>query len=512
MTDKQKALEKLAFELNKDIENLCEISKKCSFLEFLYFVYQLHWTRLLQHFPNAKNVNPEMLSIYSNSIEEALKYLISLVAKFGNEHIIVTKQENVPKFNLKLVQLLIKEATLINSKYETESLIKLFDVEVYGERNRHIKIDMSNVEKDENVKKIFEYYLRIDLDNNIKKNSKKNKNDLLKNFKEEYEPFADLFVQEMGVTLAEFVYFINKTLDDLSERITVNIENFDKLENGNIEINSFNTFFNFSKCYVVHKSKFLASFNGNFNQLLERLTFDVENFSPKELKFHQLTRQPFIVKNDTLIISPELIMDSLFTNIHYSLIEGVNTKDKYIAKQASCFLDKIALIAGKYGYFEVTRELDLFEGKNQIGDIDILFKNANNKYLLIEAKNHALPLDIYFKDVSKTDEHLKHLKEAWEKKVVRRVDHLRTNHAEYNIPNDYEYIVVSRFPEIISHYSDLLIFSIQELEKWFSDFNDVKKFEEFYKKYYNDIDDKFSIEELKKLQDDNLFFGEFGND
>lgn len=512
MTDKEKALEKITLELNKDVENLCETSKNCGFLELLYFIYQLHWIRLLQHFPNAKDVNPNVLSIYSNSTEESLKYLISLTAKFGHWNITTKKENNAPYFNLELVQFLIKQATLINSKYETESLIKLFDVEVSGERNRFIKIDMSNSQTDEDVKKLFDYYLRIDEDNNIKKNSKKNKNTLLKNFTEEYISFADLFEQEMGVSLSEFVFFINKTLDDITTKIKANEKKFDMLENGNVEVNSFNTFIHFAKCYVVNKSNFLKSFDKKFEKVLNRLIFDCENFNPNELKYHQITRQPFISKNDILIISPELVLDSLFTNIHYSLIEAPRIKAEYIARQASFFLDKIGLIAKKYNYTEVNRELDLFEGKNQIGDIDILFQHTSGKYLLIEAKNHALPMDIYFKDVSKTNEHLAYLKSAWEKKVIRRVNHLKSHHNNYNIPENHKYIVVSRFPEVISHYSELLILSLQEFEKWLSNYNDIENFEDFHKIYYDKIGGKFTIEELKEMQNANLFLGKFENE
>ena len=509
MTDKEKALEKITFELNKDIEKLCEITKNCGFLELLYFIYQLHWTRLLHHFPNAKDANPEVLNMYSNSIEESLKYLISLAAKFGNWNIFTTKEENTPLLNLELVQFLIKQATLINSKYETEALIKLFDVEVSGERNRHIKVDMSNAQSDENVKKLFDYYIRIDEDNNIKKNSKKDKDNLLEHFKEEYSPFDDLFLKEMGISVTEFTYFINETLEGISTKILANEKKFDLHENGNLEINTFNTFIHFAKCYVINKTTFLKSFDEKFKQILERLTFDYKNFNPKELKYHQLTRQPFIAKNDTLVISPELILDSLFTNIHYSLIESPDIKAEYISRQASIFLDKIAKIATKFDYTEVDRELDLYEGKNQIGDIDILFKHKNGKYLLIEAKNHALPMDIYFKDVSKTNEHLAYLQSAWEKKVIRRVNHLKSHNNQYDIPKNHHYIVVSRFPEVISHYSDLLIFSIQEFEEWITNYSDVENFEEFNKKYHDKLNNKFTAEELKEMQNDNLFFGRF---
>ncbi|WP_395045169.1 hypothetical protein [Flavobacterium sp.] len=504
MTDREKALEKLTIEVNKDIENLCEITKNCNFLELLYFIYQLHWIRLLQHFPNAKKANPNVLSVYSNTIEESLKYLISLSAKFGNWNIVTTK-DNEPYFNLKLVQFLIKQTTLINSKYESESLVKLFNVEVSGERNRYVKIDMSNVKTDENVKKLFDYYIRIDEDNNIKKNSKKDKDNLLKNFAEEYSSFDDLFTQEMGVSLTDFIYFINKTIDDVTAKILKNEKQFDILENGNVDVNTFSTFINFAKCYVTSKSFFLESLDKKFEQVLNKLTLDYENFNPKELKHHQITRQPFIAKKDTLIISPELILDSLFTNIHYSLIEATNIKAEYIARQSSFFLDKILAIATKFDYEEISRELDLYEGKNQIGDIDILFRHKSGEYLLVEAKNHALPMDIYFKDVTKTNEHLKYLQNAWEKKVLRRVKHLKDYHIEYDIPKNHKYIVVSRFPEVISHYSDLLIFSIQEFEEWLLNFNEVENFNEFNEKYYDKIGSKFTDEELKEMQDANLF-------
>lgn len=512
MTDKEKALAKITLELHKDIENLCDATKNCGFLELLYFIYQLHWTRLLKYFPNAKDLNPHVLSAYSNSTEESLKYLISLTAKFGHWNIATTKEKNSPHFNLELVQFLIKQAILINSKHETESLIKLFNVEVSGERNRYIKIDMSNAQTDEDVKKLFDYYLRIDEDNNIKKNSKKDKDTLLKNFTEEYFSFADLFAQELGVSLTEFVSFINKTLDGISANILANEKKFDKFENGNVEVNTFNTFIHFAKCYVTNKSNFIKSFDKKFEQVLDRLIFDYENFNPKELKYHQLTRQPFIAKNDILVISPELVLDSLFTNIHYSLIEAPNIKAEYIARQASFFLDKIATIANKFDYTEVNRELDLFEGKNKIGDIDILFQHKSGKYLLIEAKNHALPMDIYFKDVAKTNQHLTYLQNAWEKKVVRRVNHLKARHNDYDIPENYKYIVVSRFPEVISHYSDLLILSLQEFEEWLSNYNDVENFEEFNKKYYDKVGDKFTIEELKEMQNANLSLVKFENE
>jgi hypothetical protein len=165
MTEKDKALEKLRLEINKDIDTATEMAKSCGLLEFLYFIYQLHWTRLLHLFPNAENQKPEILSAYTNTIEESLKYITSLTAKFGHWGFAIPKGEKIPFLNIKLVQVFLKHGNLINSKYETESMIQLFDVQVSGERNQHLRIDMSNVETDPDVKILFNYFLRIGLPN-----------------------------------------------------------------------------------------------------------------------------------------------------------------------------------------------------------------------------------------------------------------------------------------------------------------------------------------------------------
>jgi hypothetical protein len=512
MTEKDKALEKLRLEINKDIDTATEMAKSCGLLEFLYFIYQLHWTRLLHLFPNAENQKPEILSAYTNTIEESLKYITSLTAKFGHWGFAIPKGEKIPFLNIKLVQVFLKHGNLINSKYETESMIQLFDVQVSGERNQHLRIDMSNVETDPDVKILFNYFLRIDEDNDTKKSSKKNKDTLIQNFKDEYAPFSEMFEEELGVTIDEFCWLNDQLLQRVTKGIKSKENLFEKLPNGNVDVTSQITFIHFSQCFLQDKQKLFKSFDSKFHPVISRLTFKSEQFDERQLRFHHVTRQPIFEHKAMIIISPELILDSLFTNIHYSLIEAPAIKQKYIARQASLFLDKIATIANKFGYSEVDREKDLFEGKNQIGDVDIIFKNDAGNFLLIEAKNHVLPMDIYFKDVIKTKEHLAYLQKEWERKVTRRVEHLKSNHANYSIPNDHLYIVVSRFPEIISHYSDLLILSIQEFEVWLEKFETLISYSDFYDKHYEARDSKFTIAEMEEMQKANLIFGRFAKE
>ena len=45
----------------------------------------------------------------------------------------------------------------------------------------------------------------------------------------------------------------------------------------------------------------------------------------------------------------------------------------------------------------LSRQPFLMEGKNTIGNIDLIMRNKETgNTLLIEAKNHTLPLDVYF--------------------------------------------------------------------------------------------------------------------
>lgn len=508
-TQKDIALTKLSEEIQKDIATAVELSKQCGVVELLYYLYYFHWIRQLNFFPNAQSENPHLIRAFSNALEDSYKYIISLISKYGSWKIRQPNKKYFPELNIKLVHLLSKHVNLINSKYENISMVQLFDVEVYGERNRYAKIDMSSADTNSDVKKMLDYYLRIDEDNNIKKISKKSTEDLIASFKEEYSPFDDLFEIELGINVEEFCWFISHLTTTVTEDIASRVETFEKYENGNVNVMSSLTFFNYVAGYVLKKDSIFDGIDKKFQKLIERLTFNAELFDENNLRYHYITRCPIIEYGEYVFISPELVLDSLFTNIHYSLIESETIKQKYMARKADLFLSKIASIASRYGYTEVKREYDLFEGKNKIGDIDIYFRNDANEYLLIEAKNHALPMDVYFKDISKTNEHLTYLKNEWEKKVVRRVNHLKSNHNSYGIPANYQYIVVSRFPEVISHNSDLFVVSIQEFEIWLEKHKSVTKFETFNSIVYGDIGTRFKKEDMDELKSANIIFGQF---
>jgi hypothetical protein len=284
------------------------------------------------------------------------------------------------------------------------------------------------------------------------------------------------------------------------------------LENGNINDLSLRTIVAFFTAFLIDEAEIKEHFDKKYDYIINYLTFDKNEFDEKQLRFHQITRTPLIKINKFYIVSPELLLDSLFTNIHYSLLESTEIKNNYKKIQSNQFINKIVEVSNPFGFTEVLRELELFEGNKQIGDIDLIIKDKVGNYILIEAKNHALPLDVYFKDVIKTKDHLDELQKNWEKKVLKRIDYLKKKHLEYSIPSSYQYIVVSKFPEIISHYSNILILSLKEFEYWLLKERWTQDFEEIIDNFYKIHQIDFSIQNIESLSDLGFFFGRFDDD
>jgi len=507
-----KALNKLNVEIQKDIEVAVEMAKYGKLLDLIYFIYSLKTLRLQSVYSDEKGESSSFLKTATNVLEEANKYIIQLLVKYSKPDMVIDKQTGLPVINFNLTQALTKQCTMINSKYEGQSLIQLFDVELLDKDAKKLKIDMKDASTDMDVKKFFDYFLRVDRDNDIKKNSKQKKDDLIKNFKDEYEPVKDLFLKAHGVTVDEFcdliLWFLNRSVAEIEKAK----DKFEYLKNGNVQDQSLQTMLAFIPSFIVEENEVNEKFDAKYHSIIDMLTFNKVQYDEKELKFHLITRSPLIKIQKFYIVSPDLLLDSLFTNIHYSLLESSLVKEDYKARQATHFLDKIVAIAKPYGFVEERREFDLYDGSIQIGDIDLILKDEKDNYILIEAKNHALPLDVYFKDIIKTKNHLADLQKNWETKVIKRVEHLKKNHKKYSIPSTYIYIVVSRFPEIIAHYSDLLVLSTNEFQHWLKKDRWSNNFDEIIEDYYKIHEANYSKEDLHKLSEAGLIFGKFAKE
>ncbi|MNW33190.1 hypothetical protein D3C74_101490 [compost metagenome] len=163
MKERNVALEELEVEINNDIHELISTSKNCTATELYYLIYLIRLSRTFRVNPDTyPNTRPAYMSVLLSSWEEALKYSVQLVYKYGN------KPSN--GFNHTIATMMHKKAALVNSKFDSRSLIKLFEVEA-SEDQRYLNLDTSLLYKNADVKSLFNYFLRIELDNNFHKGS-----------------------------------------------------------------------------------------------------------------------------------------------------------------------------------------------------------------------------------------------------------------------------------------------------------------------------------------------------
>ncbi|PYY27522.1 hypothetical protein [Paenibacillus illinoisensis] len=499
LKERNVALEKLELGINNDINELISISKNCSATELYYLIYLIKMSRILKmNSDTYPNVGPAYMNLLSSSWEEALKYSVQLVYKYGN------KPSN--GFNHAIATFMHKKAALLNSKFDSRSLIKLFDVDV-SEDQQYLDLDTSLLYKDDDVKSFFDYFLRIELDNNLHKGNLHRLKDLILLFKKEFTPASKLFIHEFGVTIDVYIHFYEYVCNILIKRLTEFETKAPKLPNGQISSMQEETIYMFISHIMIDEKDIIKKMGQKVRPLIQRLILDPTEIIDDQLHFHQLARKPILrAVTGELIISPDLFLDSLITNTHYSLLQGSKTiSDEYQAITANIFLTQIQVITRKFGYTRVHTNLELYEGKSQIGDLDLVLKDKSGHTLIIEAKRHALPMQVYFKDVEATHKRLNELKKKWESKVKRRMDHLKEKHIAYGIKEPYTYLIVSLNPEILSHYSDILCLTLNEFESYLSieDKKDIS-FKEIVGITYNNKDWHLSQAELKQLRVDGM--------
>jgi len=493
------ALEKLELGINNDINELVSISKNCSATELYYLIYLIKLSRILKmNSDTYPNVRPEYMNLLSSSWEEALKYSIQLVYKYGN------KPSNV--FNHAIATAMHKKAALLNSKFDTRSLIKLFDVEVSGDQ-KYLNLDTSLLYKNADVKSLFNYFLRIELDNNLHKGNLHSLKDLILLFRKEFSPASMLFEREFGVSIDVYIHFYEYVSNLLIKKLSEFEKIAPKLPNGQISSMQEETIYMFISHIMVAEKDIIKKMGRKIQPLIQRLILDPTEIVDDQLHYHQLARKPILrAVTGELIISPDLFLDSLFTNTHYSLLQGSKAiSDLYQSITGNSFLTQVQAITRKYGYTRVHTNLELYKGKVQLGDLDLVLKNKSGHTLIIEAKRHALPMQVYFKDTEATLKRLDDLKKKWESKVIRRIEHLKEKHIAYGIKEPYTYLIVSLNPEILSHHSDILCLTLNELESYLS-IKDKKEisFKKIVEITYNNNDWHLTEAELKQLRVDGM--------
>jgi len=490
------AINKAKNENEKSIEKLQSLCAQAEIGELLFHIYFL---RIIRIFKNRDNTKANNLSL--DMADEIYKYIIPSILKYGKVKLLSLNDIYI---NLSIdndLTLALKEiVTHINSNYESISLLTLCDdIELFGERNQYLKLNLEDILSSDDKKIFFDYTYRTHEYINLQKQNITQLENLLIDFEKEYSIHSELLVKLYNLSAKEISNIVRKIMN----HIMINLENNENkcpiLENNNIDINSPQTLINICSSFIIDNDKMVELIGSQNNSFLNKLIFKSNNFNISELSYPQILREPIIKINNYYIISPELLLDSLHINIHYSLLESEKTKNEYKKNSAIKFVDEIANISNKHGYIEIQRELELYKKKNKLGDIDLILYNKNKKrYLLIEAKNHSLPLAVYHGDLISIKGHLEKLKISWEQKVLNRLEHIKQHHDNYNIGSNFDYIIVSKYPEIISHTSDILILAIKEYEYYLE--HSTLHFKKINEKMYHE--DKLNLDELKILSKD----------
>lgn len=506
MSHRERAKNKLHIELEKNIKTAVAIARNCRAEELLYLIYELHLTRLITFLPRSAAILSKAGKISAQMTEDTLKYAISLIAKHGKWQDLLEKKTSVMDFNIETCDHLKYVCQHINSKFDIASLLDLAKVKVTGERDQHCEIDLQSVLDDPELKRLADYFYRIEAET-ITQKSVQSVDTLFQNFSVEHSGVEELFEEENGLTVDEYMDGIRQLLSLIESRWAQTEEKVPKLANGNIDIRSHPVISSFASALIIKRSELKNIVSTNFMRIMGSQSFKGVELQDSELRFHYINRKPFLRAPDFFILSPEILVDSIFINTHYSLIESKNTKQKYLDRQSRKFVEKIAQIANRFGYSKDRTEVELYEGKRKIGDVDLILKNDDGRFLLIEAKNHSLPLEVYFKQVAPTIAHKNRLLAEWEKKVSRRISHLRGNHSAYEIESNFTYILISKHPEVVSHYSPILSLSLLEFESWLEAGGQCNDFQSFYSRAYSTAGQEFTLDEMNDLHKDGFMLG-----
>ena len=502
-----RAIAKLRGELTKDISRAQAVARTCGLWELLRLCYLLRLTHIFLIVPEfAEKLTPADL-VELQLRDDALKYAIGLVAKHGVWANQATAISSLRAFDNQRVEVLERFARHINAKFETESVLEVAKVRVSGERDQDCHIDLRAGLRDPQRSLYFHYGMRMERSTSRMKTDILATPDLVRRLNEDFVEVAEMFEARCGISLDRFCKGILELDAALTTRFRAAEASSDVSETGRINPDGIRTFVGMSRAIYFTDAELEDALSPEFVCYLRAHPFDASAASETELRFHYLTRRPFLMGQGFAVVSPDLFFDSVLENIHFTLLEGDKSKAQYMDAGASRFLDRVAALAARSGYEELTRDVYLTQKKNNIGDIDLVLHNpVTGHTLLVEGKNHALPLRVYFRSPEAIDEHVARTRD-WEMKVKRRIAHLHSPSPSYKIYGPWDYIVVSRMPEPLAHLSDLLVLSLDEFEQWLLQEPRPTSFARFYKDVYKPETPTMSIDEIRRLQEAGYVLG-----
>jgi flagellin-specific chaperone FliS len=463
------------------IELLNSIIAKCSAAELCYFIASLNF----MYIDEVKNKLDQNQSILRQNLSDIYKYLISLLASVQN---LPTEFEKVSE--KRLIENLVDCVRGINDKYQAINGINFYGNASLDTITNQVTIKIDKLSSDPFVKSLNSYGIRVQ--RNLNKDLElKSIETGIDEVLDGFAIFNDLINVAIGISTIEIKEIVLRLKNEIDLRYTDAYDKFNFKEKDVINSEDYNNHILFTSLLMFSKEH-LLEIHPKINEFIEVFTFNPQDFDPFELRYNYIDKKSIIKLGDFYIISFELLVNSLHAGLHYSLLESDATKENYKRRESSLFEEKISGIALKYGFKTTERNVDLYEGKRNLGDIDLILGNADGRTIYVEAKSYSLHSNIQAHDPIEMQRQLSIQREKWESKVQQRIEYLKKHKGNSTV----EYIIVTKKPEILSHFSDILVLNIREFEYWLENGGNID-FETLYTDLY-DSDDYISDETLKE--------------
>lgn len=482
LDDKNEIISKTQQHIYKLINKSMDIAKQCSCLDILLCIVQYHFIRYSEN----KEYNGKINSITkAREVScDSIKYVIQLLLKYSSKKDLRNYKNNIQNELSKTIEL-IQLANEITTYAENISLIQLSeDVSFTNDQKNIIRNNFEEVFSKPGTKEFAQYQNRVDYSNSIEVNNFKTENEMYDYFRNEYLPYAKLFEEETLCTIEDYIALNKSIIKIISDNLR-NIEPKLFYDSKNcLKINDLRNYLLLIPNYIIPLKELLEKLDTSQAFLLCRLILESNDIDIYNLRYYEITRKPFIRIEGSLFICPEFLLESICLNTHYSLLENSSVKQTYIKQASDIFVDKIESLATKYGFSTFMKEHDLYDGKRCIGDLDIVLRREDF-FLIIEAKNYSLPLNVYFHDLDETKKYKDYLIQNWEKHVIERNDYVRNHFSDLGMSSNFKYIYVTRWPEILSHFSNFLCLSFNEFEFYLNNQNMDISFGEIYEALYD---------------------------
>lgn len=498
-------IEKLENRIEENIVKINHLATDTNFADLAWFLSMLHVLRLRQirHGPDApKEPDADYTSLVM--YEESMKYVAQSIVKYGSISNRVEDEVDYLVSRAPVFGEMIRHANIVHSTFTSLSIVSLCHDYLSINDKGQVEIEMGKAFSDPNISPYYDYFKRIELHIEVAKWPIKAE-DYVDYIVENFSGFEDLFEAVFQIPPSDFAQLISSLLNSVVESFSEIQGSLPFIDDEFIDHRSPQYALAWGESLIINRTNLQRSFEKDISTALGYFVFSPEEYDTNVLTYHQVYRTPlFSYSEESFVVSPELLLDSLNSNTHYSLLEAdPRINEEYKRRAASRFVDRIAEVCSEYGFQEIGRELELSDGATQLGDIDLVTQGPNDRFILVEAKYHMLPLDVYFKDLEATRKRLEYQQNDWENHFISRLQHLRTNSAKYGLTEDFEYILVSRMPEILSHFSEIMVLTLQELKTYLSRSTHPKSFESIFQILYAAEGD-ISREDLDQFFQDGL--------